>query len=119
MITQFLTNPLVAKALLILIVGMFEQFIYSGHLLLLTKKKAEASSLVLFLHLNIYLLLIGNIINDMDKIIWFIPFYAFGCAVGNYIRIKVRIYKDTLEKELLKKAKRTHGKKKIYKKKLY
>lgn len=105
-ITEIFYNPLIAKALIILLVGLLEQFIYSWHLLQLTRKKAVSSSLILFLHLNIYLLLIASIINDMNKILWFVPVYALGCSIGNYIRIKVRQYKDKIEKIAAKKAKK-------------
>lgn len=97
---NFFYNPLLSKALIILFIGLLEQFIYSGHLLFLTNKKPIASSIILFIHLNIYLLLIANIIHDLNNILWFVPIYALGCASGNYIRVKLRLYKDILEKKI-------------------
>ena len=123
------SNPLLSKALIIFIVGLVEQFIYSWHLLLLTRKKAISSSLVLFFNIIIYLLIIANIINDINQIFWFIPIYALGCGLGNYLRIKGRLYRDRIERRALRKVsrlrklrkerKKRRGKKEIHKKKLH
>ena len=78
------------KYLIIFIVGAVETYFSTNWALYAIERKAILSSLMMFIYLTIYLLVISWAVKDNDTILVLIV-YAFSGAVGNYISIKADI----------------------------
>jgi uncharacterized protein YebE (UPF0316 family) len=75
------------KLLLIFIFGTIETYLFAGWSLSANKKQAYLSSILMFVYMCVYLMILEVAFKDSNsKLI--IMDYALACALGNYIRVK-------------------------------
>jgi uncharacterized protein YebE (UPF0316 family) len=102
------------KYIIILIVGAIETYFSTNWALFAVERKAILSSLMMFIYLTIYLLVISWAVKDNDTIAVMIV-YAFSGAIGNYISIKADIYnkngKKTTNSPILRRLRKNPPKK--------
>ena len=75
------------KLLAIFIFGTLETYLYTGWNLSANKKQAYLSSLLMFIYMTIYLLILDAAFKDSNSILMIMD-YALACATGNFIRVK-------------------------------
>lgn len=75
------------KILLVFIVGFIEQLLYTAYLLSVNKKQVNASSILMFSYMVIYLFIITYAIKDANTIPLLIA-YALACGSGNWVIMK-------------------------------
>lgn len=74
------------KILGIFIFGTIETYIYTGWNLSANKQQKYLSSLLMFIYMMMYLLILDIAFKDKNSIIMILD-YASACALGNFLRI--------------------------------
>ncbi len=74
------------KILLIFIFGLFETFLYTMWCLSANRKEIVRSSVLMFVYMLIYLLILAYAIKDTEAIVLIVT-YALSCGIGNYLEI--------------------------------
>lgn len=75
------------KILLIFIFGIIETFLFTWWNLSANKKQVYVSSILMFIYMTMYLMIIDTAFKDINSKIMIIC-YAIGCGLGNFIRVK-------------------------------
>jgi hypothetical protein len=78
---------MINKLLLIFIFGTIETYLYTGWNLTANQKKVWVSSILMFIYMTIYLLILDAAFKDNNSGIMIFD-YALACALGNFLRIK-------------------------------
>ena len=73
--------------LIILIAGIFETWLYTGWAITANQKKVYLSSILMFIYMLTYLLILNTAFKD-DNSILIILVYSISCMIGNFIRVK-------------------------------
>jgi uncharacterized protein YebE (UPF0316 family) len=75
------------KILGIFIFGTIETYLYTGWNLSANKKQKYLSSLLMFIYMTIYLLILDVAFKDKNSNIMIMD-YALACALGNFLRVR-------------------------------
>jgi len=78
---------MLSKIIIVFFVGLIETFLYAGYIIAITKKQVIASSLLMFIYMCIYLIIISYIIKDVNTIPLLI-IYSLSCGIGNFLRVR-------------------------------
>ena len=73
--------------------GLIEQILYTLYLLAVNKYMILPSTILMFLYMTIYLLIINYAIKDEKNSLSLLIVYALSSGVGNYIAMILRIIK--------------------------
>jgi hypothetical protein len=84
---------MINKLLLIFIFGTIETYLYTGWNLTANQKKVWVSSVLMFIYMIIYLLILDAAFKDSNSTIMIFD-YASACALGNFIRVNHEKKKD-------------------------
>jgi len=76
------------KILMIFIIGLLEQCLYTAYLISVTKRQAILSSILMLVYMSLYLFIVAYALKDSNAIILLIT-YAFACGIGNLITMKI------------------------------
>jgi uncharacterized protein YebE (UPF0316 family) len=78
---------MINKLLLIFIFGTIETYLYTGWNLTANQRKKWVSSILMFIYMTIYLLILDAAFKDNNSKLMILD-YALACALGNFLRIK-------------------------------
>ena len=81
------------KALMIFGAGLIEQTLYTLYLLAVGRYMIEASSILMFSYMIIYLLIINYAIKDEKNSLSLLLIYALSSGIGNYLAMSLHIIK--------------------------
>ena len=100
------------KFIVIFACGFLETWLYAWYILLITKRHALRSALVVTVQMAVYLSILAYVIKSMDTFL-LIGLYCVGCGCGNFFKVKYDGVKIIIRK------KRKKPNEKIYQKKLH
>ena len=89
------------KFIIIFIAGVIETFIYTAWCISANKKELNKSSILMFVYMSIYLIIITFAMKDTNTIGLIIT-YAISCGVGNYAEILWENKNEKANKKLYK-----------------
>jgi hypothetical protein len=75
------------KILIIFIAGVIETYLFAGWTITANQKKEIVSSILMFIYMTLYLLILDAAFKDTNSGIMIFD-YALACALGNFLRIK-------------------------------
>ena len=75
------------KILMIFVVGLCEQCLYTAYLISVNKRQAVLSSILMLVYMSLYLFIVAYALKDTNAIGLLIT-YACACGVGNLITMK-------------------------------
>jgi hypothetical protein len=78
---------------LVFSLGLVEQILYTLYLLSVGKYLIGLSTLLMFVYMTLYLLIINYAIKDKKNSIFFLILYALACGAGNYIAMILKLIK--------------------------
>jgi uncharacterized protein YebE (UPF0316 family) len=71
------------KMLIIFIIGLLEQLLYTSYLVSINKKQVYKSTILMMSYMSIYLFIISYAIKDTNTVPLLLT-YTFACGIGNY-----------------------------------
>jgi len=72
------------KVLIVFLVGLIEQVLYTMYLISVDKRQTNLSSILMFTYMCLYLFVIAFALKDAQAVILLIA-YAASCGIGNYL----------------------------------
>jgi len=78
------------KLILIFIFGTLETYLYTGWNLSANKKQVYLSTILMFIYMMIYLIILDAAFKDNNSILM-IGDYSLACALGNFLRVRQEI----------------------------
>jgi uncharacterized protein YebE (UPF0316 family) len=81
------------KILLVFIVGLIEQVLYTMYLISVDKRQTNLSSILMFAYMCLYLFVIAYALKDSEAVTLLIA-YAASCGLGNYLVMLWEKYKE-------------------------
>jgi uncharacterized protein YebE (UPF0316 family) len=75
------------KILIVFIIGLIEQVLYTAYLLAVDKRKTILSSILMLIYMILYLGIVAYALKDNNTVTLLIA-YALACGCGNYITMK-------------------------------
>jgi len=81
---------MISKVLLIFIFGTIETYLYTGWNLSANKKQVYLSTILMFVYMMIYLIILDAAFKDSNSILM-IADYSLACALGNFLRVRQEI----------------------------
>jgi len=80
------------KIILIFIIGLLEQMLYTAYIISVTKRQKYLSSLLMLVYMSLYLLIVAYAMKDSQTIPLLIT-YAVSCGLGNLITMLIETRK--------------------------
>lgn len=80
------------KVILVFIIGLLEQLLYTKYIISVDKRQTIASTVYMITYMSIYLFIIDYAIKDSNTVPLLVA-YALACGAGNYIAMKWEVRK--------------------------
>jgi len=75
------------KILIVFILGLIEQILYTAYLISVDKRQVYKSSFLMLIYMSLYLIIVAWAIKDANTII-LLTTYALACGLGNLVTMK-------------------------------
>lgn len=83
----------ITKGILIFLAGTFEQMLYTLYLLAVGQYMIGASTILMFVYMSIYLMIINFAMKDTKNSILMLVTYAAASGLGNWIAMSLKLIK--------------------------
>jgi uncharacterized protein YebE (UPF0316 family) len=80
------------KIIILFIIGLLEQLLYTLYIIAIGKYLIFISSILMFSYMVLYLLIISKVVKEKEGLILLLD-YALACGVGNYMAMSMHLIK--------------------------